>query len=448
MITGLNRRRRVAPLVGAVLLAVSGASMGAATPRDAETRREGRSALSSAVVAHAAAPSTCPTRPRFNSVIDPGNRTSFFYRPQAGQVIVGARAMGTARVRTLLTTASGRARLPRVEITTDRIVDARRLPWFARKVGPRRVIAVILSTANSHAYAGIRLGVSPKVGTAAKLILPSGTVRTTAAGCPRVTGYRTIYGQNIRRGATPRPTPAPATQPPPATPTIDVGPALRLVLAVPRDQQAPSGATDAIRTEANEVTAWFGRQFANGAGPRWIRTPGGEIDVRVVPLPKTAAEYSEQGARAVLDDVRTAARPTQGTVVDVVWIDAGGGAESQACGVSRTGRDGQVVRPMGSVLWQAACGIVPDSASTWPYGGTYLLAHEMTHLLGGAGACAPHDDGSGHVTDSPMDIISGVGRDWSNLRLDPGYDDYLFTGTACDIVHSPLWTVTPTRPVG
>lgn len=393
----------------------------------------------------------CPARPRFNSVIDVDGRTSFFYRPQPGQTIVGARSRGTGRVRTLMTTARGRAGLPRVEITTDRVIDASRLPWFARKVGPRRVTAAILTNADSRSYAGVRLAYAPKAGTYAKLILPAGTVRTTSAGCATITGYPTIYAQNIRRGAGDGAStdPGGAADPANPEPTADVGPAFRLVLALPRDQQEPAGAVGAIRSEADAVTAWFARQSANGARPRWIRTASGQIDVRVVHLPKTTAQYTAGDHHGVLSDVRSAARPTQGVVADLVWIDAGSPGR-QPCGVSVGGgrSDADAARPEGSVLWEAACDVRPNADWGWPYGGTYLLAHEMTHLFGAARACAPHNDGSGHVTDSPKDIISSVGRDWDDLRLDPGYDDYLFTGDDCDIARSPMWTVTPSRPSG
>ncbi len=139
---------------------------------------------------------TCPTRPRFNSVIYRDSVTSFYYRPQPGQTILGARRHGT-RLRAMLRTPAGRSRLPRVEYTTAVLVNAGRLPWFAKKVGPRRVVTAVMSDASASGYSGIRLAYRPAPGTYAKLILPNGTVRTLAQGCPKITGYRTIYAQNI-----------------------------------------------------------------------------------------------------------------------------------------------------------------------------------------------------------------------------------------------------------
>ena len=73
------------------------------------------------------------------------------------------------------------------------------------------------------------------------------------------------------------------------------------------------------------------------------------------------------------------------------------------------------------------CDIEPSSPATFPYGATYLVAHEITHMLGAARSCGANDDGTGHVSDDNRDIIySGPGgRDWNNLMLDPGNDDYL-----------------------
>ncbi len=160
-----------------------------------------RSSTSRTIVVGTGGPSggttaQCPTRPRFNSVIYRDGVTSFYYRPLPGQSILGARRFGN-RLPTMLRTPAGRSRLPRVEYTTDRVVDARRLPWFARKVGPRRVVTAIMSNADAAKYSGIRLAYRPKRGTYAKLILPTGSVRTLRANCPRITGYKTIYAQNI-----------------------------------------------------------------------------------------------------------------------------------------------------------------------------------------------------------------------------------------------------------
>ena len=61
----------------------------------------------------------------------------------------------------------------------------------------------------------------------------------------------------------------------------------------------------------------------------------------------------------------------------------------------------------------------------WPYGATYLTAHEMTHAFGAVPACAPHYD-LVPATSTTNDVLyAGPGdRDWNNIQLDPGHDDY------------------------
>ncbi len=475
-VEGRARIRRATVLVGFVVLAVAtGVAHGADRQSMVHDDRP-HVAGSLTRVAHDTADERCPTRPRFNSVIDTDGGTSFNYRPRQGQVVIGAREKGTARVRALMQTPSGRARLPRIELSTDHVVDERRLPWFAQKIGPRRVVTAILANADSGGYSGVRLAYAPKKGTYAKLILPPGTVRNMSPACAGTVGYPTIYAQNIRRGVTvtgispvsedrvpaplragtsrsapPAVPAAPVAQDPdlPWTPesATDSGPAFRLVLGIPSDQQEPAGAVAAIRHEAEQVTAWFGRQTANGAGPRWVRDGYGRIAVRVVHLPRTTAEYNAGDHDPVLEDVSAAERPTQGIVADVVWINAGL-PSSHPCGIAASYRIGSGPwTPQGAVLWQSACNISPSATSVWPNGGAYVLAHEMTHLFGATHECAPHHDGTGHVTDSGKDIVAahGLPIDWNDLQLDPGYDDYMFTNNECDITRSPMWTMTPTR---
>lgn len=82
----------------------------------------------------------------------------------------------------------------------------------------------------------------------------------------------------------------------------------------------------------------------------------------------------------------------------------------------------------------------------WPYGPTYLFAHEIGHALGAVPACAPHHIAGGHVGDNRTDLMyEGPGKDILNTRLDPGHDDYYnpVPGAICgngNIINSPLMT--------
>lgn len=110
-----------------------------------------------------------------------------------------------------------------------------------------------------------------------------------------------------------------------------------------------------------------------------------------------------------------------------------------------------IVNPLGACAFTTAgisfmterpCNIRPVAPTMWPADGTYITAHEMAHNFGAVPDCAPHSIGGGHVGDDPGDLLYGGGapRDWNNLSLDPGHDDYYGTGTACgDIATSPFW---------
>ena len=112
--------------------------------------------------------------------------------------------------------------------------------------------------------------------------------------------------------------------------------------------------------------------------------------------------------------------------------------------------EGELLYPMGACasanelvvrIPMDNCGIRPLQGSVWPQNAPYVLAHELTHLLGAVPSCAPNFYFA-HVIDDRRDVLySGPGgRDWDNLMLDPGNDDYYNHGRSdCpDIADSPL----------
>lgn len=217
------------------------------------------------------------------------------------------------------------------------------------------------------------------------------------------------------------------TPPPVGTPT-----AFRALIIVPKGTTIPVDATIAVQHEVVEANKWFAQQTGGTLSPRWDgQAASGDMpSVTVVNSGHTVVEYNlaADPARMITQDIAIGA-PRLG-VTDVVWIDVQ--PRSFVCG-----QEGGAI-----AIWEAACEIYPSAASVWPNGGTYLLAHEMTHGFGAAEPCAPHYGDAGHVTDSPSDIIySGpLARNWDSLTLDVGHDDYFSTGRAgCDISSSGLW---------
>ncbi|MDO9352852.1 MAG: hypothetical protein Q7T55_04115 [Solirubrobacteraceae bacterium] len=232
-------------------------------------------------------------------------------------------------------------------------------------------------------------------------------------------------------GPTPSPTPAP-TSGPIITPSA-ARPSFRAIYAVASDQTPVAGKYAAITASANATNDWFATQTTGGVRPRWVRDGGGAIVVSTVRLPRPAAAYDTATFASLVSELGVAA-PTPANQKTVLWFDV---KSPNGCGVTGSGL---------SVLFEAACNIHPATSDVFPYGATYLTAHEMTHNFGAVASCAPHASGGGHVADDNRDLLyAGAGaRDWANITLDPGHDDYYATGNpACPgIESSPYWTAT------
>lgn len=226
----------------------------------------------------------------------------------------------------------------------------------------------------------------------------------------------------------------------PAPPAPEIQPAFRVVYALASDQAEAAPKHDAIRNTVEQVAGWFGTQTTGNVQPRFVRGDDKAVAIRVVKLPRSAAEY---------------AAPAEGTSFDAVAKDlaalglpATGGKEKLAVFLDVKASTGECGRSDSSlsVLWESSCNIHPSPDLVFPYGASYLLAHEMTHAFGAVAVCAPHQGNGSHITDDPRDLLYAgpEKRDWQNLMLDPGHDDYYATGRAdCPgIDGSPFWTKT------
>ena len=209
----------------------------------------------------------------------------------------------------------------------------------------------------------------------------------------------------------------------------DDGVAVQAVYAVPDGETPVSSRREGIADTVSAAQNWF-RSQTGGRHPVFVRHEG-SIDVkaiRVGPLP-TAAQHRNGETMA------TEIRATLGLPPYVsLLIFAEGKFESfNACGWKSLQF---VMVPI------ANCDSEPKLDTRWPYGASYLIGHELTHLLGATPDCAPNNDGSSHVDDDNGDVIwLGSGnRDWDNLMLDVGHDDYFMHGRddCFDIANHPL----------
>ncbi len=227
----------------------------------------------------------------------------------------------------------------------------------------------------------------------------------------------------------------PAPEPPPTTPST-----IQVVYAVPADVTASSTIGAAISNEIPAVNAWFAAQHG-GTGLSFA-TEGGLLSIRTVALAETTAQLTAMGEASAYSavEVEIGDAVERATFALLVYIDAG--TADFACGRTAIRSDASTTT-ISSILWMSACNIHPSATSAWPYGATYLAGHELTHALGAVPSCAPHEGVSGHITDDPRDVLywGSSPRDWLNLQLDPGHDDYYLTGRSdcLDIASSALW---------
>lgn len=215
---------------------------------------------------------------------------------------------------------------------------------------------------------------------------------------------------------------------PPSSPPTP-GPEVHVVHAVPAGEEPVSGIVAAVRHEIGLVDRWY-RAQTNGFGPRWDRNTSGDVRVQTMSLSLTRLEIEASSSTAIIESIISTL--SLGTdELAVVYLDAA----AIACGFTQ----GQV-----AVMMMSSCGIYPQTTTTaFPYGATYLLAHELTHAMGAVPACAPNHIPGGHVGNDNRDLLyEGGQRDWSNLTLDPGRDDYYGHGRSdCpDIADHPVWT--------
>ncbi len=204
--------------------------------------------------------------------------------------------------------------------------------------------------------------------------------------------------------------PGAATTPPPGGP--DSPTSFQAVYAVPADRTPVDGRAAALAHEVSVVQDWYDTQ--TGGRHPIFETNGAQVAVMTVNLPQSfSAIRNDPNADSVIEQAIRSVDPVRLANVKLVVVLEG--ENGTYCG-----RSGQIV-----LIPVDNCSIFPSQGSTWPYGMSYLLAHEVAHALGAVPSCAPHAS-SGHVNDDPRDLLyeGPQQRDWANITLDPGNDDY------------------------
>jgi hypothetical protein len=218
------------------------------------------------------------------------------------------------------------------------------------------------------------------------------------------------------------------------------GPQIHVVYAVPRGGK--DSLLDRNGALADSVASW-NRWLRSQTGGSEFRldTAGGLLDVTYFQSPLTADEMQEQYGRALMTLERelsdsNAFAPGK---LYAIYYD---GPSKVGCGQGSwppfyPGRTAALYLG-GLDGTKTACR--KESLSSWAPGyWEFGMLHELLHALGFVPACARHDTGTGHVVDSPSDLMYTGNQRWHPGRLDVGHDDYFraHIGGCPDLADSP-----------
>ncbi len=219
--------------------------------------------------------------------------------------------------------------------------------------------------------------------------------------------------------------------------------AAHAVYALPSDAEPVKGREEAIADSIAAAQHWF-RDQTGGKHPVFARDDDGDISVETVRLTEPAATYADQSdAAATVAEVRRRLDIGNDDKV-AVFFEGNYYNDENRDYCAWASRFHYVMIPFGN------CDIQPVIGAEWPDRGSYLsyvIAHELTHLLGAAFPCAPnysdYNDDPRPVGDSNSDVIyAGPGKRWNRNKkvLDFGNDDYYMHGRddCYDIADNPL----------
>jgi hypothetical protein len=220
-------------------------------------------------------------------------------------------------------------------------------------------------------------------------------------------------------------------------PDEQLGPQVHVVYVTSAD--GPDRSFDTSGQIAASVSTWNGwfRQHADGAALR-TDTFNSEPDISFVRLGRTGQQVVESDPYAsIVGELRARGFDDRSKLYAVYYDGESIAGTAGFCGL---GSPPVAITYLGECNWFQAA-LRPDAFDL-------AMLHELLHALDVVPTCAPHYSG-GHVTDSNRDIMysgSQAGpKDWANLTLDPGRDDYFGTAIpGCpDLAESDFLTTRP-----
>ena len=221
-------------------------------------------------------------------------------------------------------------------------------------------------------------------------------------------------------------------------PDEQLGPQVHVVYVTPAD--GPDRSFDTNGLIARSISTWNGwfRQHADGAALR-IDTINGEPDISFLRLNRTGQQVVESDPYASVVGELEARGFGDRSKLYAVYYEGRSSGTSGPCGLGL---------PPVAILYLGECNWFSGGAALRPDVFDLAMLHETLHALGVVPACAPHYSG-GHVTEDNRDIMYSGGqagpKDWPNLTLDPGRDDYFGSSIpGCpDLAESDFLTTRP-----
>jgi hypothetical protein len=250
----------------------------------------------------------------------------------------------------------------------------------------------------------------------------------------------------------------PAASPPPAgerstvdRPDEQDGYQIHVVYATPAD--GPDNQYDTNGQIANAVAAfntWLSDQ--TGGSSLRIDTYQGAPDISFVRLPRNDSDYIATNA-SIRDEVQSDLHQVGFNDVNKLYAVFWDGGSNYACGGGAwpPALVGNVAAMYlrGTPPGAPACDTNPFGASATTPGYLELaMLHEILHTLGFVATCAPHQVGSGHVSDGNNDLLYQGPQSWMPDTLDIGHDDYFNTGNpnCLDLANSAFLSPLPAAP--
>lgn len=211
-------------------------------------------------------------------------------------------------------------------------------------------------------------------------------------------------------------------------------------------------ALDTDGTIAASVKNWqTWLQGQTGGRGLFLDTAQAELDITFARLPQTDAQYAGNGAYirdAIERDLHAAGFDAPGKIY-LVYYD---GSSTVACGGGAW--PPTLVGNVAAVYTRATYGqgslcYTPSRSLAGIQHMDYAAVHEVMHTIGIVPACARHQTRSGHVSDSPTDLMYAGDQPWYPSVLDIGRDDYFEAHIpgCLDLADSPYFGATqPTVP--